>query len=142
MMMTDTYYLYLLLTSNALLLVTASLAVIRFEHRCRRMEKFWSSPTGTAVSEFNDNDVRRQVEATHRLEKQLGELRRAVKVMVIQAPKQAAPTERSLPIETAVRMARSGASIEELKRSCGLNNGEARLMKKLHGRAPLAAIAK
>lgn len=142
MMMTDTYYLYLLLTSNALLLVIACLAVIRFDHRCRRMEKFWSSPTGTAVAEFSVDDVRKQVEATHRLEQQLGELRRAVKVMEIKAPKQAAPVERILPIENAVRMARSGASVEELKRSCGLNNGEARLMQKLHGRAPLAAVAK
>lgn len=141
MMTTDTYFLYLLLASNAALLAIACLAMYRFERRCRRMENFWSSPTGTAISDLGDDDVRKQMEATHRLEQQLGQLQRAVKVMEIKAPKQHAPVERTLPIENAIRMARSGASVEELKRSCGLNNGEAQLMQKLHGRSPLAAAA-
>lgn len=139
MMMTDTYYLYLLFTSNAVLLAIACLAVCRFERRCRRIESFWSSPTGTAVSELGDEDVRKQIEATQKLEHQLGQLQRAVKVMEQKTPKQPAPAERTLPIENAIRMARSGASVEELKRSCGLNNGEARLMQKLHGQPRMAA---
>lgn len=139
MMTTESYYLYLLLISNAVLLTIACLAMFRFERRCRHIENFWNSSTGTAVSEYGDEDVRGQIEATQRLEQKLGELQRAVKVMDLNAPKQQPPAERILPIENAIRMARSGASIEELRRSCGLNNGEARLMQKLHGSAALAA---
>jgi len=142
MMTTDTYFLYLLLTSNAVLLAIACLAVYRFERRCRRMENFWSSPTGNAASDLGDEDGRKQIQATQRLEQQVGQLRRTVKVMEMKAPKQQAAVERTLPIENAIRMARSGASVEDLKRSCGLNNGEARLMQKLHGRTALAAVAR
>lgn len=142
MMMTDFYYLYLLLISNAVLLGIGCLAMCRFERRCRRVENFWSSPTGTAVSELGDDDGGEQAEAAERLEQKLGQLQRAVKVMEIKAPKQQAPVERLLPIENAKRMARSGASVEDLKRSCGLNHGEARLMQKLHGTARLAANAR
>ena len=38
----------------------------------------------------------------------------------------------SLPLDKAVRLAQSGASIAELSKRCGLNNGEAMLMRKLH----------
>ena len=48
------------------------------------------------------------------------------------------PVDGSLPIENAVRMARHGASIDELVRNCGLNIGEARLMQKLHSKAAAA----
>jgi len=34
-------------------------------------------------------------------------------------------------------MARLGASVEELAKSCGLNIGEAHLMQKLHGQSQL-----
>ncbi len=142
MMTTDTYFLYLLLASNAVLLTIACFAVVRFERRCRRMESFWSSPTGNVVSELGDEDGRKQIQATQRLEQQVGQLQRTVKVMEMKTPKQQAAVEQTLPIENAIRMARSGASVEELKRSCGLNNGEARLMQKLHGRTPLAAAAR
>ena len=47
--------------------------------------------------------------------------------------------ESRLPIENAVRMAKHGASIEELVRGCGLNIGEAQLMRKLHGQSRAAA---
>ena len=141
MMATDTYFLYLLLASNAVLLAIACFAVYRFERRCRRIENFWNSPTGNVVSELGDEDGRKQIDATQRLEQQVSQLQRTVKVIEMKTPKQHAPVERTLPIENAIRMARSGASVEELKRSCGLNNGEAQLMQKLHGRSPLAAAA-
>lgn len=139
MMTTDTYFLYLLLTSNAVLVAIACLALIRFERRWKRIEDFWDSPTGNALSESGDDKVREQVKATRRLEQRLGELQRIVKVMEMKEPKQRPPIERNLPIENALRMARSGASIEDLTRNCGLNVGEARLMQKLHGKATIAA---
>lgn len=135
----DSYYLFILLAANALLLAIASVALSRFERRCKRIEEFWDSPTGTALADDGDEDVREQMLATRRLEQRLGELQRAVKVMEIKAPSQPTSVERSMPIENAVRMARQGASVEELTRNCGLNIGEARLMQKLHGKAQLAA---
>jgi hypothetical protein len=139
MMTTDTYFLYLLLTSNAVLVAIACLALIRFERRWKRIEDFWDSPTGNVLSESGDDKVREQVKATRRLEQRLGELQRIVKVMEMKEPKQRPPIERNLPIENALRMARSGASIEDLTRNCGLNVGEARLMQKLHGKATITA---
>lgn len=135
----ESYYVLLLLTSNALLLAIAAIALSRFERRCKRIEEFWDSPTGTALADEGDDETREQMKATRRLEQRVGELQRAVKVMEIKTPREQPPVERNVPIENAVRMARLGASIEELTRTCGLNIGEARLMQKLHGKTQLAA---
>ncbi len=133
MMNIEPYFVYVLLSANAVLLAIASLAVLRFEYRWKRIEQFWDSPTGTALSDSADDEVRAQIEATRSLEKRLGELQRTVKVMDLNSSKEAPAAERNLPIENAIRMARMGASVEDLTRTCGLNFGEARLMQKLHG---------
>lgn len=135
----EPYYLYVLLCANAVLLAIASVAVLRFERRWKRIEQFWDSPTGTALSESADDEMRAQIEATKNLEKRLGELQRTVKIMDLNSPKENPPVERNLPIENAIRMARMGASVEDLTRTCGLNFGEARLMQKLHGQAAKTA---
>ena len=54
---------------------------------------------------------------------------------------QTASAPIQLPIDNAIRMAKQGASVADLTRSCGLNLGEAELMKKLHGRNRRAAAA-
>ncbi|MGB5336498.1 MAG: DUF2802 domain-containing protein [Woeseiaceae bacterium] len=138
-MTNDYFFLTLLLVSNGFLLAVATIAVLRFERRWQRLESFWDSPTGAALSDAGDEELHEQMEATQRLEQQLGELQVAVKLMDRKAPQERPPIERNLPIENAVRMARLGASVEDLTRNCGLNVGEARLLKKLHGREPLAA---
>lgn len=131
----DYFFLYLLLASNALLLAIAAIAVIRFEWRWQRIESFWDSPTGSALIDATDDEIREQSKATRRLEQRLSELQRTLTFRVSKAPDELLPIERNLPIENAVRMARSGASVVDLTRNCGLNVGEARLMKRLHGRA-------
>ena len=134
----DALFIFLLLAANAMLLGLTCHALIRFERRCQRIEDFWQSPTGNALSETGESELREQMMATQRLEKRVGQLQRTVKVIELNKhrPQPAEPTqptvERNLPIENAIRMARSGASVEELTRSCGLNIGEARLMQKLH----------
>ena len=131
----DALFVFLLLAANALLLGLTCHALVRFERRCQRIEDFWESPTGNALSEAPDTELREQMKATQRLEKRVGELQRTVKVIELnkrQAQAAEPAAERSLPIENAIRMARLGASVEELTRSCGLNIGEARLMRKLH----------
>jgi len=59
--------------------------------------------------------------------------------MAVRDRVEAKDNESRLPIENAVRMAKHGASIEDLMRSCGLNIGEAQLMRKLHGQTRAAA---
>ncbi|MDJ0709940.1 MAG: DUF2802 domain-containing protein [Woeseiaceae bacterium] len=137
----DALFIFLLLAANAMLLGLTCHALVRFERRCQRIEDFWESPTGNALAETPDTELREQMQATQRLERRVGELQRTVKVIELnkQRPQPAEPTrptaERNLPIENAIRMARLGASVEDLTRSCGLNFGEARLMQKLHRRA-------
>ena len=63
------------------------------------------------------------------------ELQSVVRTLAKRKQPQAQPLDTNLPIENAVRMARHGASIDDLVRSCGLNIGEAQLMQKLHGKA-------
>lgn len=138
-MSTDYFFLYILLASNATLLAIAAVAVIRFEQRWQRLEGFWDSPTGAALDDASEDELHEQLMATTRLEQRLGELQRTIKLLDIKAPEERPPVERNMPIENAVRMARLGASVEDLTRNCGLNVGEAQLMKKLHGKAPVAA---
>ncbi|MDJ0793431.1 MAG: DUF2802 domain-containing protein [Woeseiaceae bacterium] len=138
MITVDPLFILLLLAANAMLLGLTCHALVRFERRCNRIEDFWDSPTGNALSDSDDTELREQMKATQRLEKRVGELQRTVKVIELNKhrPQPVEPTqpavERNLPIENAIRMARLGASVEELTRSCGLNIGEARLMQKLH----------
>ena len=131
-------FLLLLLVSNAILLGIACLAVARFDRRCRRVEGFWASPIGTALSNGKTDGHPEYLRITQRLEERVGELQRTVKVMEIKSPPTRRPEERVLPIENAMRMAKLGASVDDLTRSCGLNAGEARLMRKVHGQARLA----
>lgn len=134
-MMTTFHLIYLLMMSNALLLSVACVVLIRFDRRARQMENFWSSPTGAALTDADLHKDEEQTKAIKRLEKGVCELQRSVKVTEIRKQRAQPTVERNLPIENAIRMAKLGASIEDLTRSCGLNIGEARLMKKLHGRA-------
>jgi len=134
--MSNNYLLIsMLLVSNAVLLGIAAVAVIRFELRWQRIESFWDSPTGAVLADDADDELRAQTKATRRLEQRVVELQRTIRLLDLKAPDEPPPVERKLPIENAVRMARLGASVEDLTRNCGLNAGEARLLTKLHGRA-------
>ena len=44
----------------------------------------------------------------------------------------AAPTQNTRGYETAIRMARSGASVEEIVANCGTTRAEAKLLRRLH----------
>jgi len=136
MNMIDDNFLLLLLCSNAVLLGIACLAVARFDRRCRRLDAFWASPTGTALAEKQNDAQQKHLQMTQRLEKRVGELQRTVKVMDMSKSPPSPGEERILPIENAQRMAKLGASVDDLTRACGLNIGEARLLQKLHWRAP------
>lgn len=134
MIISETYYLYILLSANLLVLIGGLLAVIRLRQLCRQQEEFWSSPTGAALADKSDEHGRQQRLVNLRLEKQIAALQTELKAIFNQQNERSA-SERALPIDNAVRMARRGASIDDLTRSCGLNLGEAQLVKKLHSAA-------
>ena len=130
----DTTALYMLIIANAALLAAAAIAVVRVRRQMRRFEKFWNSPTGVSLASREPVQEQPRPQANRHLERRVTELQRVVKTLARREQPAVKPVDGSLPIENAVRMARHGASIDELVRSCGLNIGEARLMQKLHSR--------
>ena len=127
----DDQFLQLLLVANAILLALAAIAVGRFCWRFERMTRFWHSPTGAAIADKAAQHERQQILVNLRLERQLSGLQEKIDALAEVQPGQNAARQQ-LPIDNAIRMAKNGASIEELTRTCGLNIGEARLMQKLH----------
>ena len=127
----DDQLLQLLLLANAVLLAAAAVALGRFCRRFERMTHFWQSPTGAAIADKASQHERQQLLVNLRLERQLSGLRDKIDVLANAEPN-ANLAPQQLPIDNAIRMAKNGASIEELTRTCGLNIGEARLMQKLH----------
>ena len=131
----ETTALYLLLVANTILLAAAAMAVIRMQRQMRHFEQFWSSPTGTSLATRNAIAEQPRPQASRHLERRVTELQSVVRTLADRQQPAAQPVDANLPIENAVRMARHGASIDDLVRSCGLNIGEAQLMQKLHGKA-------
>jgi len=133
MIINDPTFIYLLVVSNAALLAAGCIAILRFQGQQQDHEQFWNSPTGSSLADTKHEDIERLAQSNRRLEKQLVELQSAVAALAHKEAGSLPSAERSLPIENAIRMARKGASVDELTRSCGLNVGEARLMHKMHG---------
>ena len=135
----------LLLFSNAALLAAATIALVRFRSQARRFEKFWDSPTGVSLADEQALNAQPKPAAEPRrnpeLERRVAELQSVVRSLAKQDQPPREPVEPGLPIENAVRMAKHGASIDDLIRSCGLNIGEAQLMRKLHGKTQSASTA-
>ena len=134
----DATTLHLLIIANAALLAATGIAVVRFQNRFRRFEEFWNSPTGAALANSSPDDNQPRPAADPRLERRVAKLQSVVTTLAKKERRVPAAVDCNLPIENAVRMARHGASIDELVRSCGLNIGEAQLLRKLH-RKSLAA---
>lgn len=129
--------IYLLLISNAALLSAAAIAIVRFRKQCERLERFWNSPTGAAIADQPSDLDRALALNTLRLERRLVQLQDKVDSLAISPEKSepSPPQPHHLPIDNAIRMAKGGASVEDLSRTCGLNIGEARLLKTMHGAA-------
>lgn len=147
--------LYLVIASQALLLAAACIVLLKFQRRFREIEDFWNSPTGAMLADEQQDALEEQELPPQpyimtvgteealleklKLDQRVNELQRKLAELVEQHSEQksrpAIEFERSLPIEHALRLAKNGASVEDLTRTCGLNIGEARLLRKLHGRA-------
>lgn len=134
------FYFYMMLAANATLVFVTCLALLRFERRWWRIENIWNSAAELTKNECNSDDIRAQLQASQRLEQRIGELQRIVDVLETHAPTAPPAMERAVPIENAVRMARLGASVDDLTRNCGLNLGEAHLLSRLHSKAAITAV--
>ncbi|MEM8816420.1 MAG: DUF2802 domain-containing protein [Pseudomonadota bacterium] len=132
-----------LLLANALLLAIATVCMIRFRREARTQREFWQSPTGAALAGEQPADAadraavgdrRRYAQSIMRLEQQMLELRKDFHRTSAAASPDPVPkqTAAPLPLENAARMAKHGASVDELTARCGLSLGEARLLQKLH----------
>ena len=130
MTMVESYSLYLLMICNGVLAGAAAVAILRFQNMIKSQRSFWASPTGDAMSSQPDG-VRENTSGKRKFEEGLGNLSRDDKA------KSAGP--RSIPHENAVRMAKHGATVDDLTRSCGLSDIEARLVMRVHGNSATSA---
>ncbi len=140
MQITDITTLSLLLMANASLVAACTIELLRFREQARRFEQFWESPTGVSIADTQSLQAQTDAQsdpppADPELEKRVAELQSVVRTLVKKTQSTQQVVEPNLPIENAVRMAKHGASVDELIRNCGLNIGEAQLMRKLHGKA-------
>ena len=123
-----TYPLYALIVSNAFLVFGAAIAVLRFERLVKRNQQFWGSPTGTALRAQKNSDA----VLSGFLERRLAMLHDEIEKLANQKVTAVTTQPAELPFDYAVRMAKQGASVEDLVRTSGLNKAEARLMWRLH----------
>lgn len=136
MMDIDTNWIYyLLLASNALLGGSAALAILRAQRLARRQESFWQSPTGAALTMQPGHE-----ELLKAIDRRIQVLADKLESSPAKTGTDAAPAS-GMPIENAVRMARHGATMDDLARTCGLSESEARLLMRVHGRQPQIAKA-
>lgn len=136
-------YIYALLAANTLVLYGGLLVLQRLQHLSRQHEKMLECPPGNALDKPDEpagEDEHKQMLNMLRIEKQLLSLRSEIAAQA-EARSETPASERVLPLDNAVRMARNGASVDDLTRSCGLNIGEAQLIRKLHGSAANAEHA-
>jgi hypothetical protein len=139
MMMNETYLLYAMIATNALFLLIVLFALLRVAGRVKRLQTALERPDDGAAEERAGKRHAALAECLESLEARVTELQGEFKAVATRTAKPRPPALRQLPIENAVRMARQGASVDDLTRTCGLNIGEARLMRRLHGQAPVTA---
>lgn len=130
-MMTVSLPLYLLLIANAALIVAAAFAVMRVERALRESAEFWKSPTGAALKSGSGDDAPGEGRL---IALRMAALQRAIDELAARESTPVSEPVVDLPVAHAVRMAKRGASVADIKQSCGLNIGEAELLHRLHGR--------
>ena len=127
MIIDNIYSLYGLLISNSLLLAAATIAVLRLQRMLDCSDAFWDSLTGAHLKEQSDAASISQL-----VDKRFSSLQETVDDVIRKgSPLQGQITEK-LPFENAVRMARHGASADDITRNCGLSKSEARLLMRVH----------
>ena len=135
MIIDDPIQLNLLLASNVLLLGATAILLLRLQHVAEKEGAFWDSPTGFSM----------QGQAEQReLLKEIDQRFSVLIDVVHNLSNDKEPTESSrggVPYDNAVRMAKHGATLDDLTRTCGLNANEARLLMQVHSGSPEFAKA-
>lgn len=126
----STYPLYALIVSNAVLLCGATIALLRFERRVKEGSSFWDSPTGASVAAADNSEA----VLSALLERRLTMLQQQIEALGLQKTPAPPASPAELPFAYATRMAKHGASVEDLTRTCGLKKAEAQLMRRLYSR--------
>jgi hypothetical protein len=140
MMINQTYLLFGLLATNAFFLVIVIAALLRSTSRAARLETtMLKLAQTTAAAEHVHAQFARQEKLLRWIAARTLSLSKDFKALQAKDSERRAQIERHMPIEHAVRMARHGASVDDLTRNCGLNIGEARLMQKLHGQTHVSS---
>ncbi len=125
---------YAILAGKAFVLILGTIVLLGMWRQTRRVEQLLSELKAAPTPEEQPDSSKQQLIASLRLDKRITELQQQIAALSTTEQKAGVePVARPLPIENATRMARHGASVEELTRTCGLNVGEAELLKKLHG---------
>lgn len=131
----DAYLTNVLLASTIALLAAATVAILRFQRLLRQWERnagaLPAMPSGRA-SEDTGQALAERVDALERIAEQLATKEESL------LQKQ----RNDVSIDHAVRMAKCGASLQELTRNCGLKKGEAELLLKLHANRGAAVPAR
>lgn len=128
----QTYPLYALIACNAALATGVAIALLRFQRLIKENREFWESPTAMSMRESNDPDtvlagfLERRLAIMHQRLNELSEK--------LDAGTAAPQPSVELPFAYAKRMAKNGASIDDLVDACGLKRDEATLMRRLHTR--------
>jgi len=115
----------MLFMSTTLLLAAATVAILRFQ----RLAKRSASPPENAGAVS-----RPEAAASESIEQRVRALQEVAEELARKEELLQRKERTTMPYENAVRMARCGASVEELTRSCGLKKGEAELLLRLHSR--------
>lgn len=130
----DAYLTNLLLASTIALLAAATIAILRFQRLLRQWERQLEVAPAMPVqpaAETAGGPMEERMDALQKIAEQL-----ARKEDMLQQK-----GRNDVPLEHAVRMAKCGAGVEDLTRSCGLKKGEAELLLKLHAnREPVRGI--
>lgn len=140
MIIDDTLLQYALLATNALLIGTAGLIIVRLRKDVGRLRLELAKPAG-------DDDLRRLFDRHLAVLEQYLEQQASTEAPAV-AAQPAISAQASTPAPVAAEatpaipasadpltLARAGAGIDELVTSCGLNRGEAQLLIRLHGAA-------
>ena len=134
MIIDDPTIYFAILAGKAFVLILGTIVLLSMWRQMRRVEQYLSELKQVPAPEEQPDTSKQQLIANLRLDKRISELQQQIAALPATEQKSGVdPVSRPLPIENATRMARHGASVEELTRTCGLNVGDAELLKKLHG---------
>jgi hypothetical protein len=141
--------LELLMLYGLQLLITVLLAActwhcIRLRLEVAQQGAATQRPPPATVEQFDDRELRRMFDRRLTIleERLLHTVRQQQKPVPLSPQAPVPPLKNELPVEYAVRMARSGAGVNDLVQGCGLNIGEAQLLLRLHSntRKPATAV--